>query len=217
MAVLDELLQWRPGLLYCKRRPDEEDCVPVSGISVRRILQSGGISTWHQIRRHTVSLASSVQFVHVATILKNLLWQLILSFRWTAIGGCGEITSTHILFFRYLNRSYPCYSDNTMAPTQSPSVYGGICDYVKCTTESTPCQCDSSDCPNPLGLVVGCTKPIETCETKDVEPYLSTRIYDYGDVVVSSDWKSYVVVVFFASLILCYLSNSESAWIDTPA
>ena len=148
---------------------------------------------------------------------KYLIWQLILSFRWTAIGGCGEIASTHILFFRYLNRSYPCYSDNTMAPTQSPSVYGGICDYVKCTTESTPCQCDSSDCPNPLGLVVGCTKPIETCETKDVEPYLSTRIYDYGDVVVSSYWKSFFVVVFFASLILCYLSNSESAWIDTPA
>ena len=74
-----------------------------------------------------------------------------------------------------------------MAPTKSPSVHEGVCDYTKCTTVSTPCQCDSSDCHNPDGLAVGCTKAIETCESKDVEPYLSTRNYDSGDVVVSSD------------------------------
>ena len=87
-----------------------------------------------------------------------------------------------------------------MAPTQSPSVYGGLCDYTKCTTVSTPCQCDSSDCPNPFGLTVGCKKTIETCESKDVEPYLSTRNYDFGDVVVSSEWK--LSAAFFAGLIL---------------
>ena len=73
-----------------------------------------------------------------------------------------------------------------MAPTQSPSVYGGVCDYTKCTTVSTPCQCDSSDCPNPFGLTVGCKKTIETCETKEVEPYSTSQIYDPGDVVVRS-------------------------------
>ncbi|EJK76354.1 hypothetical protein THAOC_01887 [Thalassiosira oceanica] len=77
--------------------------------------------------------------------------------------------------------------DNTMAPTQSPSVYGGSCDYMKCTSVSTDCQCDSSDCPNPHGLPVGCTKTVQSCESKAVEPYSSTRNYDYGDAVVSSD------------------------------
>merc|ERR1719160_900176 len=72
---------------------------------------------------------------------------------WTVIGAC----------------------DNTMAPTQSPSVYGGVCDYTKCTTLSTPCQCGNLDCPNPLGLTVGCTKTTETCESKNVEPFSSTR------------------------------------------
>ncbi|EJK77924.1 hypothetical protein THAOC_00210, partial [Thalassiosira oceanica] len=74
-------------------------------------------------------------------------------------------------------------NNSTMAPTQSPSVYGGSCDYMKCTSVSTDCQCDSSDCPNPHGLPVGCTKTVQSCESETVEPYSSTRIYDYGDVV----------------------------------
>ncbi|EJK43856.1 hypothetical protein THAOC_37659, partial [Thalassiosira oceanica] len=73
--------------------------------------------------------------------------------------------------------------DNTMAPTQSPSVYGGSCDYMKCVSVSTECQCDSSDCPNPHALPVGCIKTVQSCESKAVEPYSSTRNYDYGDVV----------------------------------
>ena len=34
VAVLGDLLRRRPGLFDCERRPDEEDRVPVSGISV---------------------------------------------------------------------------------------------------------------------------------------------------------------------------------------
>ena len=57
VAVLNELLRWRPGLFHCKQHPDEEDRVPVSGFSVRRILQSGGFSTWHELWTYFVSSA----------------------------------------------------------------------------------------------------------------------------------------------------------------
>jgi len=96
---------------------------------------------------------------------------------------CNQVVFQPGMEYEYISWTVIGACDKPMVPTQSPSVYGGVCDYTKCTTALAACQCDSPDCPNPLVLTVGCTKTIETCESKDVEPYLSTRNYDYGDVV----------------------------------
>ena len=97
MAVNDELLRGGPSLFDCERRTNEEDRVPVSGISVWRILQPGGVSTWRNLWAYVVSLTS---FVRVETFHEEYLtlaiYLLTLRFSWTVIGACGKISLPYI-------------------------------------------------------------------------------------------------------------------------
>jgi len=100
---------------------------------------------------------------------------------WPNTGYCNQVGfSPAVTKFDYMGWELLGACSGTIAPTVSPTLYTGTCEYEKCNLDTYEDDCDEET----AGCVDGKIS-VRRCEPsmEDVEPWSSSATYETGDVV----------------------------------